>query len=151
MKSHYVEFKFTENEGECPGERDSEMMRKIKEFFERSPYSFEIPSLLHTSAIVEYKSEPVVKPGEDFEVQIILKNNNDFVYYDVDMGLPEGWSADYERSCYTHCNLDYHFGNVLWKMTIHVGEKVDSVNRIPVMFSPRYGVTPVTVPIVLLG
>ncbi|MBR5586847.1 MAG: ADP-ribosylglycohydrolase family protein [Clostridia bacterium] len=151
MKAHGVEYELTDGENEICGNPDDVLKGNKESFFAKSPYSFEIPSHFDTDAIVEYETEPVVKPGCDFEVKITLKNKEGFTYYDAFVGLPDGWTADYERSSYSHIKLDDHYGNVCWKMTIHVGEKVDGINRVPVVFTPKYGVMPITVPIVLIG
>ena len=151
MKTHGIGVELTEEKSEICGNPEDILKGYVEDYFGRSPYSFEVPSHLHTDAIIEYNEQPVAKPGCNIEVTVTLKNKEDFIYYDVNLGLPEGWTADYERSSYTHAWMDQHIGNAVWKMTIHVGEKVEAVNRIPVMFSPRHAVVPVLVPIVLFG
>ena len=131
----------------------SEILKGQKEeFFTRSPYSFEIPCVPHTNAIVEYDEEPVVKPGCDFKVRVRLRNMLETYYYhEVTVSLPEGWTADYSRTCYVKQQGDLNKDAGVWEMIIHVGENVAPVNRVSVMFSARLCVTPVMIPITILG
>ncbi len=121
--------------------------------FARSPYSFEIPGV-HTHTVVEYETEPRIQPGVDFKVKVTLHNlQNDARYYTAKAYLPEGWSADYDKSCHSRYKqvLYHHDGVSHWEMTIHTGENVEAVNQIPLIFYTESHANPIYVPIVLLG
>ena len=153
LKAHGIDSEYTDEATSMEGIDASEILKGYAdEVFARSPYSFEITNLLHTDTLVEYECEPVVKPNSDFKVKISFKNNrfNSF-HYEFDVCLPEGWTADYRRTCYIRNKTLCDNGRSSWEMTIHVGEDVKSINRIPIMISPKGHAVPIMVPIVLLG
>ena len=128
-----------------------EQKTHIQDLFKRSPYSFEIPTP-HTKAIVEYPVAPFVKPNGEFEVKISLKNfRRNSYYYEFNVALPEGWTADYNRTCHVQQRTQLDKGMTEWVMKINVGERVEPINRIQVMVSPKNHAIPIMVPIVLLG
>ena len=130
------------------------MSEYAQQIFARSPYSFEVPSLLHTSAVVEYECSPRIKPNSDFKVKVTFKNQRkDSHYYKAKAYLPDGWSAEYDRTCYTIYSQPAHGqdGIASWEMTIHIGETVEAVNRIVLTFTMHDHAVPIMIPVVLLG
>ena len=124
------------------------------EIFSRSPYSFEVPNPLHTETLVEYDRAPIVKPGDSFRVKITFQNKRyDSRYVSIHPILPEGWSADYSKTCYMRYDQFIHqeYGKGILEMVIHVGENVLDVNKIPVIVESRDHAVPIFIPIVLLG
>ncbi len=73
------------------------------------------------------------------------------LYLDMDVRLPEGWTADYSKTVFAIHDSIKGRGEGFWEMTIHVGENVEAINRIPVIVWARGNATPVFIPIVLLG
>ena len=125
-----------------------------QEVFSRSPYSFEVPNPLHTSAFVEYETIPIVKPNDTFKIKITLKNlRSDARYCTVDAYLPEGWGADYPKTCHFsyYQRLHSEAGLTSVEMTVNVGEVVRDINKIPVMINAHGHAVPIMIPIVLLG
>ncbi len=153
MNEYGIDLEYTQEEtsfGDIVPEKILEGQKE--EFFTRSPYSFEIPCVPHSNVLVEYDEEPVVKPGSDFKVRLRIRNYLETYYYhEVTVGLPEGWTADYSRTCYVRQQSSPYKDAAVWEMTVHVGENVAPVNRISVMMSSRLCVVPVAVPITLLG
>lgn len=147
MKAHEIDLEYTEDTDFIDERIPMYILNDYAEkMFKRSPYSFEIARKTHMDVIVEYDSEPIIKPNGNFKVRITIKNNRRNAYHcEFTVGLPDGWSADYERTAFVQLDEG------TWEMTIYAGEKVDSVNKIPVMISPQGHVMPVTAPIVLLG
>ena len=154
MKEHGVEVIYTENETDVAEVMEAEILKDYsKRIFNRSPYSFEISTYLHTNAVVEYECEPVVKTEDEFKVKITMQNfRKNGYYYEFNVFLPEGWSAEYSKTCRIHeVNPRFTPGFVSWEMTIKIGEKVDAINRLSVMISPKGHSVPIMIPIVLLG
>ena len=125
-----------------------------QEVFSGSPLSFEAPGNLHTQTVVEYDRDPIVKPCEDFCLKITLKNlRRDSRYYTIVPYLPEGWTADYNKTA--HCRYvqrpHQEDGLGYVEMTIHVGESVEAVNSFPIMLHDTQHALPITIPVVLLG
>jgi len=119
--------------------------------FARSPYSFEMPRITHTKAIVEYETEPYITPNSDFKVKIKLeKYTMDVFHFEFNVSLPEGWSAEYPKNVLNYGSKCWE-EIADWEMTIHVGEKVDAINKIPVIIIPKGYATSILVPITLLG
>jgi len=158
MSAHGIRFEYDDGENEINLEETKKVLAGYTQHvFTRSPYSYEITNVLHTEAIVEYEKEPKVKPNSDFKVKITLSNKRrDARHCRVNVILPEGWSADYDRSVYLIYNDENHNdtgrNESTWEMTVHVGEKVDATNDIIVSFSNSAAhAVPMLVPIVLLG
>ncbi len=153
LDAYGIDTEYSEAKSSIEEIKNSDILKGYaEEIFARSPYSFEISNLLHTDAIVEYESEPIVKPNGEFKLKITLKNNRNNPYHcEFAVWLPEGWSADYERTCYLNTTTLKSNGKATWKMTINVGERVDSINKIPIMISMKGHATPIMIPVVLLG
>ena len=118
----------------------------------RSPYSFEVNSVPYIDAVVEFDRAPIVKPGDDITLKVTFRNRRQNPHYmEMDVRLPEGWSADYERQAFLiHDSIKFDgFGK--WEMTIHVGENVEAINRIPVIAWCHGNATPVFMPVTILG
>lgn len=123
------------------------------EVLARSPYSFET-DCIHTGAVVEYESTPRVKPFDEFRVKVTLSNKReDSRYYNIDVFLPCGWTADYNKTCHTIYKQTPHKqdGKAVWEMTVGVGERVEGINKIVVMISSHEHAAPIMIPIILLG
>lgn len=129
------------------------LSRQKEEFFTRSPYSFEVPCVPYSNAIVEFDDEPVVKPNSDIKVRVRIRNTfSSCFYYDVVVGLPDGWTADYSHTCHVcYTERDPYIDATVWELLVHVGEKVDSVNNISIIMSSGLCVVPMVIPITLLG
>lgn len=155
LSAHDVELEWTVDKSEVSApETDLLLAGYSSDVFSRSPYSFEIPSLLHTSVVVEYEREPRVKPGEALSVKVTLKNRRlDSHYYAAQLYLPEGWSADYDKCCHTIYTQRGHGqdGVAQWQMKLYIGEAVKAVNQIPLIFQVADHAVPIMIPIVLLG
>ena len=154
MNEYGIELDYTDKETSFGDIVPSNILFDQKEeFFTRSPYSFEISCVPHSVAVVEYEETPVVKPGMDFKVKIRIRNKLETHYYhEVTVGLPEGWTADYSRTCFVKKQVYSEYeDSCVFEMTVRVGENVSPVNRISVIFNSKLCVVPMTIPIVLLG
>ena len=153
LAAYGAELEFTDGDSFVNAEEAAQILNGYAErVISRNPNSFEIPSLSHSSAVVEYENDPVVKPNTPFKVKITVKNHRkDAFHYQFTVGLPEGWTAEYPRTC-ANAYTDLCGGGIsVWEMTINVGERVEPVNRISVMISTQAHAAPIMVPIVLLG
>ena len=157
MEAYNIDLEFTDGES-CIDFVDAAnvLTGYVEEVFSRSPYSFEVPCNIHTNAIVECEKAPQVKPGDEFKVKVTFKNNHYGPHhFEVNACLPEGWSAEYNKTVYVpHNTVEvsvFGTGVAHWEMTIKVGENVGLINRIPLMFSSSAVAVPVMVPVVLLG
>lgn len=158
MRAHDIRMEYTDSDTEMDFEKTNLILKDYAQhMFKRSPYSFEISSLMHTDAVVEYEKEPRVKAEDEFKVKITLKNcRRDARHMAVDVVLPEGWSADYQRSVYLVFDDEHHnltgTNESVWEMTVRVGENVNALNNIYISFSNVSAhAAPLLVPVVLLG
>ena len=113
-----------------------------------------MPGTLHTQTVVEYDRDPIVKPGEDFHIHITLKNlRKDAHYYTVLPYLPEGWTADYNKTAHVsyYQRLHQEAGLGYVDMVIRVGDRVDAVNRFPIVIQSCQHAVPIMIPVALLG
>lgn len=144
---------YTNGETELDADVTFRLMEDVTEkAFSKGAYSFEIPSLLHTSALVEYETEPRIKPNSEFKVKVTLTNQRkDKHHFVPTVYLPEGWTADYNKIMTTIPQPFNMHAKSVFEMTIHVGDKVDAINKIPLMFNAHNHAVPVMIQLVLLG
>lgn len=154
MKAYDVLVLYTEGENEVePNKLENVLAGIPQKVMNRSALSFEIGNI-HTDAVVEYEKDPEVCPGEDFKVKVTFTCKKAGPYHmEIDVNLPEGWSADYRKTCYMQNRTlsKLKDGTETWEMTIHVGENVNFINRIPVTVTARGHANPIMIPLVLLG
>ncbi len=102
---------------------------------------------------VDYLDEPYVKPLTDRKIELIIDNHHRHPHnVAVKLHLPEGWTADYKQMVYLphkSPNVPEPYSKV--EVTIHVGERVEAVNRLAVTFASGTYAAPFTAPITLLG
>ena len=153
LETYGVEVEYVEGESSMDEvDADSILSGYSDKVLSRSPYSFEINSLLHTSAVVEYEKEPHIRPNEQFKVKVTLENiRKDPYYYEINVALPEGWTAEYNKTVHVFEPTEYVKGVTKFEILITAGERVETINRIPVMISPKSHAVPVMLPLVLLG
>lgn len=153
LKAHNVDADYVSGESEYKAEEALAVLQDVsKEFLTYSPYSFEWKGNPHTSAVVEYERAPIVRPGEDFKIKLRLQNyKRDARQLNLDVILPEGWTADYYRTAFLiqpNCTTD---GKGTWEMTVHVGEKVEVVNKLYLSAWSMAHPMPMIIPITILG
>lgn len=153
LEAHGVDFEYTDGANEYnKAEADEILTGYATRFFDRSPYSFEINSPSHTDAVVEYEKDPFVKPGDEFPVKVTFTNHrNDPFFYELDVLLPDGWSAEYGRNCFIRQITPNSDDKATWEMKIKVGENVSTVNKLFITATGEGHVMPVIIPVVLLG
>ncbi len=153
LEAYGIEVEMTDGESTLGDVNPDEILKGYAEdVMKRSPYSFEVKAVPHTNAVVEYERPSIVRAGEDFKVKVSFRNwRRNPLYYDMDVKLPEGWSADYAKAVFAIHDSIKGIGEGFWEMTIHVGENVEAVNKISVTAWPRGNATPIFIPVVLLG
>ena len=132
----------------------------IEEFMAQPPYSFRVED--HgIMALVHYDDEPSIKPLGQLTVTVELCNPQyDPQWLDMQVHVPAGWTADYQRSvCLLHPSscvtgprgLGHTTGQTTWSVTFTAGESVEAVNRIPVMIEIKGYPMPLCIPLTVLG
>lgn len=92
------------------------------------------------------------KPGDEFKVKVTFTNHrNGPFFYDLDVLLPEGWSADYQKNCFITQITLKSGDKASWEMTVHVGENVAALSKIIITATAEGHVVPVIIPMILLG
>lgn len=153
MKTYDIDVEYTSDATDIEELKEARILEGYaKEVCSRSPYCFEITTGLHTDALIEYDREPFVKPGDEFHVRVTLTNNRHSAHHHiVDVFLPEGWAADYDKTCFSDQRTRITSNKSCWDMVIHVGDKVEAVNRIPIMISTTSHAMPLMIPVILMG
>ena len=153
LQAYGVKVEFTDEESSFENINPEEILKDYaKDMLSRSKYSFEINEVPHTKAVIEYEKSPIVKPGELFNIKVKIRNfRKTPVYMDIDVSLPEGWSAEYANSLFVLHDSIKGKGEAVWEMTVRVGEVVENINRIPLIIRGRGNATSIYIPIVLLG
>ena len=90
--------------------------------------------------------------GDEFPVKVTFTNHrNDPFFYELDVLLPDGWSAEYGRNCFIRQITPNSDDKATWEMKIKVGENVSTVNKLFITATGEGHVMPVIIPVVLLG
>lgn len=127
------------------------------ELCERSGKSFDM-DFVYMSARVTYLEDPSVLPGDELHLVIRFRNQMPSVEprrLHMNWILPEGWSVSGKKEVYVPSyrpaisTEPVHSVDV--PVTIHVGEKVDFINRL-VLSAEAYGhPIPALIPVTVLG
>ena len=168
MQAHRIALSFVDGEGDSrlyPGDVPAAPLvphyrSSIQEFMAQPPYSFSVGD--HgIIALVHYGDEPYIQPGGRLTVTVELRNPQyDAQWLEVQVHVPEGWTADYQKSvCLLHrssCStgpkgLGHVTGRTTWQVTFTAGETVNAVNRIPVMMEIKGYPMPLCIPLTVLG
>lgn len=152
MNAHGVQVEFTDADSECdPAEADKIYKGYAQNVFSRSPYSFEINTSAHTGVLVEYDAEPQIRAGEPFKVTLTVWNKRrDSHRIEATAILPDGWTAEYQRSFLLH-NQGLEKDLFKLEMVITANENIAPRNKITVLLESNINVLPVAVPLVLFG
>ena len=99
-----------------------------KALFNRSRWSFNLPRTGYVDAIAEYDRYPLIKPGESIGIRLRLSNLvPDNYNFDVKLILPEGFTADYQRSCYLR---NWNGGESVWEATVTASDNLSALNHV---------------------
>ena len=153
LKAHGIYMEYTDGTNEYDKEKAFKVLEGYPvNYMKRSPYSFDVKCGYFLDAVVEYEKEPVVRPGEEFKIKITFGNRLSQPYHaDVEVHLPEGWSADYRRSIYMDCKAQYHVPVNTYELTVTAGEKVSSRNDLVISVISPVCPMPLLIPVTLLG
>lgn len=105
----------------------------VREKFKFKRYSFEAFHTVHTDGYIEFEKKPEIAPGEEIELTLYMKNLKvDQRYAYINLHLPEGWSASYDRTVFIdrYYNPAHPELKTECKIKITAGEKVLPKNRI---------------------
>ena len=124
-----------------------------QEIFRYSPYSFTFTNNMSGSLTIDYGKEPVIKPGEEFEIKYTIENKLHEYYADVKLFLPEGWTASYKHTVYI-CSTTVQPSEYRYttnSVIIKAGENVSSRNDIIFHITSPTRAMPFTVAAPLFG
>ncbi|MBR2871833.1 MAG: ADP-ribosylglycohydrolase family protein [Clostridia bacterium] len=147
LKSKGLELEWTD------GENEFQPLKKFRDFTanisKRSKWTFDLPHVPHAYAYGEYSSKPQLKEGE--QIKISLKVTNLGVRssnFKVTVLLPDGWSADYEKSF--HIATFGDLASNKWEATITAG-KTESINHVVVICDASVQAQPIIADFVIKG
>lgn len=156
FKAHEIYMEYTDGEKEC----DKEWALNYKhyydampqDYFKNSPYSFTYTNNISGSVTVDFGKEPVIKPGEEFEIKYTIENKLSENYNaDVKIFLPDGWTASYNRSIHVSKSTRYTSKYTTCSFTITAGETVMPKNDLIIHITSSARALPFTIPVTLLG
>lgn len=157
MFAHEVYMEYTDAESDYDKEWAISYKRKRDEYpqkiFDFSPCSFTTRALVGGDLTIEFKDKTKVRPGEKIEItysvrNVLLESYNAA----VKMFLPEGWTAEYDRTIYIeketrHPSDRYSTFNI----TVAAGENVEPMNKLVLSISSPARATEYTIPINIMG
>lgn len=122
------------------------------DYLSRSPRSFEISNGHFVKAVVEYEKDPVVAPGETFPIRITFHHLcEQTLLADVDVILPEGFSANYRKSVFINYNNQKPRFGTPYELTVTAGEILNARNDIIIKVTYPINAQPLFIPVTLLG
>ncbi len=152
LKANTLDLMWTEEENDLTvSRREAIYLESLgSPFSYRTQYSYDVQTPPHIKAFVCFDKEPIIKPMEEINAQIVFKN----LFPDprqalVTLHLPEGFEAySYHRSI----SLSHVSPKITtWSVTIRAGETVAPMNRIIAEINFPGRPMPALIPINLLG
>ena len=131
-------------------------------YFDRSKYSFDVTDYFDLHTIVEYDEYPVVKEGVEFKIRLKFHQliNDKSVQGYVNVSLPEGWTANYNKSVTVFKPFDCFetkeqnvrgIDQNVYEFTVTPNSNIQPVNKIYVHIDRQGHPMPFLVPITLMG
>lgn len=109
----------------------------LKGLFNRSNYSVDVPSLGFASCVIDYGKEPIVKENDTFTFKLkFTPKIYEYLHIRLKLILPEGWTAEYDRSVMLRYALYYKeeqpefYKNEEINVTVHTSDNISAINRI---------------------
>ncbi len=153
LNANGVYMEYTDLDSEYDKEAAFALLKGVSAgFLNRGRYSFEVNNGHHWKALVEYEKEPFIKANEEFKIKITFDHKFHQTFRaDVDMDLPEGFTADYDKTVYMYYHNQTFITTATYEVVIKAGEKIAPRNHI--VMSVRSGLNPLPlfIPITLLG
>lgn len=120
--------------------------------FDYSPYSFTSNTTVTGDVTVDFEGVPKIKPGEPLTFKYTVRNTLEESYIgDVQLFLPEGWVAEYDRSIYIEkCTLHSKRYST-YTITLTAWENITSKNKLILNISSPSRALEFTIPVNILG
>ena len=117
-----------------------------------SPYSNEFIRGVHEVYVVDYLTEPYIKPMGEFKLKVTVYNHHRFTICPrVNVCLPEGWTAEYPRNLFIGNKTSEFVPKTDFEIILHAPERVETQNNLTITFSSSVYPAPYSVPVILLG
>lgn len=157
--AHEIYMEYTDGEtvygDDCTLDYKNYYDNEPDKIFEQSPYSFSHTTNPIGFVTVDFGREPKVKPGEQITFKYIIDNPLSESYNaDVSLFLPDGWTAEYDRSVYVGKNTTScrPFDKIsVYEVTVTAGETVLPQNDMILHIKSPARALSHTVPITVLG
>lgn len=153
LRAQGVYMTYTDGEAEFDADAAFEVAKcYANRFIQRKKHSFEINNGPNYKAVVEYDKVPTIAPMESFKFTISFSHKfRQPLRADIDVILPEGWSAYYNKSIFIGgCTYQIE-KNTVSTFVVTAGENVNSKNEIIIKFTSPLSPLPMFIPITLLG
>lgn len=120
--------------------------------FDFKPYSFKTTNVVSGDLTVEFDGMPKVKPCESITFTYTVRNTYPESYNaDVQIFLPDGWTADYDRTIYIDKATRHSKNLSAYTVTVTAGENVSSKNKLILSISSPARAIEYAVPVNILG
>ncbi len=120
----------------------------------RKPYSFTWDNA-YAEALIEFDEKPVIAPGQTLTGRVsMLAHTPTFPeqkHYRLRFILPEGWTANYHKNLFTPQVRAHDHQYASGAFAITAGDSVEAVNRIILEITSPGRVTPLLVPMQVMG
>jgi len=148
-----VYMEYTEGETEYNKEEAFGLLAgSTQRFLGRKPHSFEVTSGYHWNAVIEYDKDPVIAPGETFEIRATFSHKyRQSLRANLEVSVPEGWSVRYNKSIYVGETNQLADRTTTTRILVTAGEVVDVTNEVTIKLISHLSPMPMYIPAVLLG
>ena len=158
MRANKVDFSFTDAATDYPTEIAKTYNRvDPKQYFDYSPYSYEVTHYTAFTTRVELSDTPRVVPGDTRHIKLTLQSDymmRETHKLQMRLILPDGWSAGhYPKTLSVLYPQPIHelYGIASLEFDITVGENVDAVNRAYMEITSGNLCYPMMIPITFIG
>ena len=120
--------------------------------FDYSPYSYVNKNCMCGDVTVEFEGEPKRKIGEPLKFKYTVRNTLLESYNaDVNIFLPEGWVAEYDRSIFILKRTRHSDRFVTYEVTVTAWENISSKNKLILSISSPARAIEYAIPVNILG
>jgi len=163
LEHNKIGVEFTDGDTEINKEESVKVLAGYADkFFDRARYSFDITDHFDLHTIVEYDEYPVVSEGVEFKVRFRFTQliNDKTVQGYVNMLLPEGWTAKYNKAvtifkpgdCFETKEQNIRgIDQNVYEFTITPSANIQPVNKVYVHIERQGHPMPYVVPLTLMG
>lgn len=154
--AHEIYMEYTDGETDCDKEWALSFLSYYEEHptqsFDYSPYSYLTSNYVTGDVTVDFEKSPKIKSGEQITFKYTIRNILQESYNaDVQLFLPDGWTAEYDRTIYVDKHTRHSKRHTTYTVTVTAGENISSKNKLILNISSPARAIEYAIPVNILG